>query len=1349
MRHFFVSLICLAASSFVCTAHAAPTPEQGQRYRDYLDFERLAPPVRVEPEWQADGSSFDYLETTADGRTRVTIDALRGTVKRVPSTNERATTPPAPTYPRQFLLAPPVPVPHVRSPDGTRYALVRDGDLWVREAADAAGHRLTSSAAQDIAWDLDATRLYGVSRPVPAQPWSPDGRWLFATRVDRTAVPKAPDIDFLGDDVSFRYSPVEVPGQPMPTVEAYAVEVQSGRVVPLRLGDTADRYFTLLAWLPDSSEVLFARTARDFRTIEILAADPRTGSVRTVLTERGATWVRNGHDLVYSGRVGFTLLPDGRGFLWESERDGWNHLYRYDLQGRLVSQLTRGAFPVVDVEAIDTRTGYVYLTAQAEPRVYDVHLYRVPLRGGRLERLTEHDGQHEIQFAPSLRYFLDTHSSPVRPTRVDLRRADGRLVRTLAAQDITKLEAAGWRAPEEFVVKAADGQTDLHGVMYKPYDFDPARKYPVVQHVYGGPQIAYVRRGFDPLPMPHRNHPLALAQLGYVVVVLDGRGTPGRSKAFHDAAAGDWQVVADDQAAALRHLAAQRPYLDLGRAGIYGHSWGGGNAFRAIALHADLYRAAVVSGPGLDCRTILCEPYVGLMPQAAAVYERQSLYRLAPRIRGALMLVAGTNEAPMFHAVMRMSRALVDAGVRHEVVPLPGEFHGYRGKALDYVLQATTDFFATHLNDEPVRLGPLQKPLAKPYGEWVSPVQAKDLAIGGTRYSELVADEGSLYWLEPIMTEGRTVVMRRTPSGAVETVTPAGFSVRTRVHEYGGGGLRVARGVVYFTNARDQQLWRQRPGAPPEALTRETGTRYANCAADPARQRLVCVREDHRGAGEPRNALVAVPLTAGPPVILFEDTDFVSDPAFDAAGGRLAFLAWNHPNMPWDRVEVRVAKVRADGSLARPRAINAGIDEAARTPRWGGDGSLYFVGDRDGWWNFLRWDGKRVHAVTRESLEFGFAAWELGAETWSFLPDGRIVSAYNEAGDEGIAVIDPRDGRVQRLAPTVVGARSVAARDGKAWFEAGFRDRAHALVELDLASGSLEVLRSSASPGFEVGASSAVAVSYPTTDGMTAHGFYYPPAHPQYRGPDGAKPPLIVIAHGGPTNHTTPAYNVGTHYWTSRGFAVLDLNYRGSTGFGRDYRRSLYGRMGEYDVADAVQGAKYVAERGLADPDRLLIRGNSAGGFIVLAALTFHDVFRAGANYFGVSDLAALRADTHKFESRYIETLIGPWPAQRDRYRELSPIYNLDGLDRPLIVFQGLDDKVVPPDQSSRIVEALRTRGIPIAYLEFAGEAHGFRQLKTNVEAREAELAFYGRILGFEPAGELPAVRIDNLPQDP
>ncbi|MFO0447308.1 MAG: prolyl oligopeptidase family serine peptidase, partial [Pseudomonadota bacterium] len=865
--------------------------------------------------------------------------------------------------------------------------------------------------------------------------------------------------------------------------------------------------------------------------------------------------------------------------------------------------------------------------------------------------------------------------------------------------------------------------------------------------LYGGPQIVYVRRGFDPLPMPHRNHQLALAQLGYVVVVVDGRGTPGRSKAFHDAAAGDWQVVADDQAAALRNLAAQRPYLDLSRAGVYGHSWGGGNAFRAIAAYPELYRAAVISGPGLDCRTILCEPYMGLMPEAAAVYERQSLYRLAPRIRGALMLIAGTHEAPMFHAVMRMSRALVDAGVRHEVVPLPGEYHGYRGKALDYVLQATTDFFATHLNGEPSRLGALQGAVeAKPYGEWRSPVQAKDLAIGGTRYGELQADGDFLYWLEPIAAEGRTVVMRRGLSGAAETVTPPGFGVRTRVHEYGGGGLTVANGVVYFTHARDQQIWRHRPGEAPEALTRETGTRYANCTADPVRPRLVCVREDHRGEGEPRNALVAVALADGATSVLFDGTDFVSDPVFDAAGRRFAFLAWNHPHMPWDRVEVRVADVRADGALAGVRAINAGVDEAARTPRWARDGSLWFVGDRDGWWNFLRWDGRRVRAVTRERLEFGFAGWELGAETWDFLPDGRIVAAYNEAGDEGVALVDERDGRVQRLAADIVGARSLAVGSDRAWLEAGFRDRAHAIVELDPATGDAAVVRSPASPGFEAGASRAVALSYPTTDGMTAHAFYYPPANAEYRGPDGAKPPLVVIAHGGPTLHTTPAYNVGIHYWTSRGIAVLDLNYRGSTGFGRDYRRSLYGRRGEYDVQDAVQGARFVAAQGLADPERLLIRGNSAGGFIVLAALAFHDVFRAGANYFGVSDLETLRADTHKFESRYVETLIGPWPEARERYRQLSPIHNLDGLDRPLIVFQGLDDKVVPPNQSQRIVTALRARGVPVAYLEFAGEAHGFRQLKSNVEAREAELAFYGRVLGFRPAGELPAVRIDNLP---
>lgn len=641
--------------------------------------------------------------------------------------------------------------------------------------------------------------------------------------------------------------------------------------------------------------------------------------------------------------------------------------------------------------------------------------------------------------------------------------------------------------------------------------------------------------------------------------------------------------------------------------------------------------------------------------------------------------------------------------------------------------------------------------VVRPFGSWESPISARDLMISAPRFGEMQADGDVLYWVEFVAAEGRSVVMRRAADGSVETLTPAGFNVRTRVHEYGGGAMTVMAGVVYFTNFADQQVYRQAGTAPPEKVTDVTGARFANCAADPGRSRLICVSEDHRGAGEPRNTLVAIrPGSGGAATeleVLFDRSDFVAEPALSADGRRLAFLTWAHPSMPWDQVQLRVVDLDAAGCPTDERVVNDGRDEAALNPQWGPDGALYFVGDRDDWWNLYRWTPRGTTQITRERLELGAPSWNLGARHFAFLPDGRIVSYFNDRGTEGLALVDPRRRTFRRLDLGIVAARDVAAGPGGLIFAAGFPDRPAALARLDAKTLALTEIRGLPRPYSAGLVARARAVEYGTGGGARAHAFYYPPANDAFRGPDGERPPLIVIAHGGPTLHTTPAYSVSVQYWTSRGFAVLDLNYRGSSGFGRSYRRSLYGQGSVADVEDAVNGAGYAAAEGLADPGRLVIRGGSAGGLIVLGSLAFHDTFKAGANYFGVSDLEALRRDTHKFESRYVDTLVGgTYPANADLYRDRSPINHLDGFRTPLITLQGLDDKVVPPSQSERIVKALRGRGVPVAYLAFAGEGHGFRSADVNVRAREAELYFYGRVLGFEPAGALPPIPIDNMP---
>lgn len=686
--------LALATVLFVPAVPAADlAAERLERYQRYLAFDELMPPVRIAPEWLDGGSQLRYRS----GDEWVTVDVAAGTETRAPVAEgvaAAAASAPSPTFFRQMLLTPPIPFPEARSPDGRWSARVDDGDVWLRAADDGHLDRLTSNAVAGFGWDVDSARLFGVTRPLNVAPWSPDSRRLFAARVDRRDLQTSVQIDFLADKVGIERPENISFGGPLARVYPYILDVEARREIPIDVGDTSGKFLLLLGWLPDGSEVLFARASRDFRQVDVLAADAASGKARLVLSERGKNFVRIAHEFVYSGRAGFTLLPDGSGFLWESERDGWNHLYVYDLQGRLVRRLTQGAFPVLEVEAVDA--GYVYLTAHAEARVYDTHLYRVPLRGGRLQRLTEGAGEHQVEFAPNRSCFIDTHSAIDRPPTVELRRADGQLVRVLHRTDTSPLEQIGWTPPEEFVAKAADGETDLWGVIYKPADFDPSARYPVIEHLYGGPQVAFVPRSFETLPYPIARTPQAFAQLGFIVVMMDTRGTPGRSKAFHDAIVSNWRVSMEDRVAVLRQLGERYAYMDMDRVGVYGHSWGGYFALLALTDFGDVYKASVSSGPGYDCNSILCEPYFAA-DYVAEDLAAHALFGRATQVKGDLLMIAGTHEPSLFESVMKMTRALIDAGVQHEIMVLPGEYHGYRGAALDYVIEATRRFFVDHL----------------------------------------------------------------------------------------------------------------------------------------------------------------------------------------------------------------------------------------------------------------------------------------------------------------------------------------------------------------------------------------------------------------------------------------------------------------------------------------------------------------------------------------------------------------------------------------------------------------------------------------------------------------------------
>ncbi len=638
-------------------------------------------------------------------------------------------------------------------------------------------------------------------------------------------------------------------------------------------------------------------------------------------------------------------------------------------------------------------------------------------------------------------------------------------------------------------------------------------------------------------------------------------------------------------------------------------------------------------------------------------------------------------------------------------------------------------------------------PVIAPYGSWKSPITAERLAQGSVGLGQIVLDGGDIYWSELRPAESGRQVIVRFRDGVMQDMTPAGFSARTRAHEYGGGAFTVADGVVYFSNDSDQRLYRQVDGVVLAPITAVAGRRYADIIVDPRCRRLIGVCEDHAAGGEPVNTLISIDLTAPHEIrTLAAGNDFYAAPRLSPDGARLAWLSWNHPEMPWDGTELWLADIGADGSLKNQRRVAGSRDESIFQPMFAPDGMLYFVSDRSGWWNLYRWIDGRIEALAPMPAEFGLPQWVFGMSTCAFLSARRMACAFQSEGSWHVAVLDVDRRHLDRIETPFTDIGALTACAGKAVFIGASPILAPAVVQCDPARGSHEILRRPMLDAPEAAYLSVPqALDYPAADGTTAHAFYYPPKNPDFMGPADAKPPLLVLSHGGPTAATSSALNLRIQFWTSRGFAVLDVNYRGSTGYGRDYRRRLEGHWGVADVEDCIAGARHLVARGLADAARLAIRGGSAGGYTTLCALTFHHVFRAGAVYYGVSDLETLATDTHKFEARYLDRLIGPYPQDRERYRERSPIHHVDRMSCPAIFFQGLEDKVVPPDQTEKMVTALRARGIPVAYVPLAGEAHGFRRAANIRRTLEAELYFYSRLFGFTPADAVEPVAIENL----
>jgi dipeptidyl aminopeptidase/acylaminoacyl peptidase len=639
-----------------------------------------------------------------------------------------------------------------------------------------------------------------------------------------------------------------------------------------------------------------------------------------------------------------------------------------------------------------------------------------------------------------------------------------------------------------------------------------------------------------------------------------------------------------------------------------------------------------------------------------------------------------------------------------------------------------------------------------PYGSWESPISADLITGGGLRLEQLRVDGGDVYWLEGRPEEaGRYVIVKRSADGSVTDVNSGDLNARNAVHEYGGAAYAVQDGAVYFANWDDQRLYRATAGGGAEAITDapviERGDRYADLTVSNDSNWILCVRERHHEDREADNELALVPTNgSGVVKILATGHDFYSSLRQNDAGDRVCWLSWDHPNMPWDGCELWVADFdSSSGSVSNEQLVTGGVDVSIVQPEWGSDGTLVFITDKSGWWNLSKWSGGAVEPILAEEKDHGGPAWAFGFRTYAFLEDGAILLKDSKDGKGQFRMVMLNGREVAEKAVPHSSIAELSLVGGDAVYIGASPTSAAEVVRTSLGSGASTTLKSSSDIELDDAyLSIPEAITFPSTDDGEAHAFYYPPTNPDFESDGTETPPLLVISHGGPTSATSSSLSLPVQFWTSRGFAVVDVNYRGSTGHGKAFRDALKGKWGVYDTDDCIAAADYLVSKGLADTNRLAIKGGSAGGYTTINALTFHDRFAVGATYYGIADLSVFIGDTHKFESRYLDSLIGPYPEAKQLYYDRSAINFTDQLSCPMIILQGLEDKIVPPSQAEIMAGALRDKGIPFSLMMFEGEQHGFRQSKNIKASLEGELYFYGRVMGFVPAGDLPGVEIEN-----